>query len=101
MITIDEKLEQIALHKISDGRESFGGTPAISDGRLFIRSNKHLYCVAGNEQADDAVSGKVGDEASSGSDNSGSGVVLILLPSLTGWTGIKMVSWQVTRLVVR
>ena len=26
-------------------RESFGGSPAVSDGRLIVRSSKHLYCV--------------------------------------------------------
>jgi hypothetical protein len=30
----------------SDGGE-FSSTPAISDGELFIRSTKYLYCVAG------------------------------------------------------
>ncbi|PHS11941.1 MAG: serine/threonine protein kinase [Blastopirellula sp.] len=42
---ISDKLEQIAVNKVSDETESFGGTPAISNNQLFIRSNKHLYCV--------------------------------------------------------
>ena len=29
--------------------ETFAAPPAISNGELFIRSNKHLYCVAGKK----------------------------------------------------
>lgn len=29
-------------------KSGFGGTPAISDGCLFLRSNTHLYCVGSN-----------------------------------------------------
>ncbi len=38
--------EQLAFNKITDDAENFSGTPAISHSALFIRSNKHLYCVA-------------------------------------------------------
>ncbi len=40
-----ETLEQISVNKVTDDSESFGGSPAVSGGRMFIRSNKHLYCV--------------------------------------------------------
>ncbi len=43
---LGEKLEQLAVNQVTQERESFGGTPAISDGRLYLRSNKRLYCVA-------------------------------------------------------
>jgi hypothetical protein len=43
-----EKLEQIAVNKLGDN-ESFGATPAISHGQLFLRSDKFLYCV-GNKK---------------------------------------------------
>jgi outer membrane protein assembly factor BamB len=43
---LGQKLEPLSVNKVTDETESFGGTPAISDGRLFLRSNKHLYCVA-------------------------------------------------------
>lgn len=33
----------------SDGGD-FSATPAISDGQLFIRSSKYLYCVAEAEK---------------------------------------------------
>ncbi len=42
---LGENIEQIAVNQFTDDQESFGGTPALSDGRLFARSNKHLYCV--------------------------------------------------------
>ena len=41
----DAECKQIAANKLTDDAETFSGTPAISDGQLFIRSNKFLYCV--------------------------------------------------------
>jgi len=41
-----DQLEQIAANRVTDDDETFGATPAVSDGELFLRSNKHLYCVA-------------------------------------------------------
>ena len=41
-----EKLEQVAVNRVTNDKEVFWGTPAISDGRLVMRSSKHLYCVA-------------------------------------------------------
>lgn len=46
VLKIGSKFEQLALNKVTDDNETFGATPAISDGRLFIRSNKHIYCIA-------------------------------------------------------
>jgi len=34
-------------HMAEDGSE-FNATPAISDGKLFVRSNRHLYCIGTN-----------------------------------------------------
>ncbi len=42
---LGEELKQVAVNKLAEGEESFGGTPAISDNQLLIRSSKHLYCV--------------------------------------------------------
>ncbi|MCA9173740.1 MAG: PQQ-binding-like beta-propeller repeat protein [Planctomycetales bacterium] len=39
------ELEQIALNKLGDDSD-FSGSPAISDGQLFIRSDEALYCIA-------------------------------------------------------
>ena len=46
VLKLGDKLEELAVNRVTEDSESFGGTPAISDGRLFLRSNKHLYCVA-------------------------------------------------------
>lgn len=40
-----EEFSQIAANKVTSDSESFGGTPAISDGAIFLRSDKHLYCI--------------------------------------------------------
>ena len=39
------ELEQVALNKLSDDSD-FSSSPAMSDGQLFIRSDKALYCIA-------------------------------------------------------
>jgi len=41
-----DEFEQLAANSVTTDRESFGATPAISDGELFLRSDKHLYCVS-------------------------------------------------------
>lgn len=40
-------LEQVSLNVVSsDESESFGGSPAISNDRMYIRSSKAIYCIA-------------------------------------------------------
>ena len=46
---LDDKLTQLSVNLVTTDAESFGGTPAVSDNRFILRSNKHLYCVAGGE----------------------------------------------------
>jgi hypothetical protein len=41
-----DKFEQLAVNSVTTDRESFGATPAISNGEIFLRSDKHLYCVS-------------------------------------------------------
>ena len=36
----------IAVNELTHEKEFFFGSPAVSDGRMVIRSSKHLYCVA-------------------------------------------------------
>ncbi len=36
----------LATNDLTFDESGFGGTPAISDGKLFLRSNTHLYCIA-------------------------------------------------------
>jgi len=45
VMTADEDCQQIAANKLTDDAETFSGTPAISNGQIFIRSNRHLYCI--------------------------------------------------------
>ena len=40
------KFESLAVNSLTEDAENFAATPAISDGELFFRSNKHLYCVS-------------------------------------------------------
>ncbi len=46
VFSLGDKLEQLSVNRVTEDSESFGGSPAISDGRMFIRSSRHLYCVA-------------------------------------------------------
>ena len=38
------KLKQVAQNKVGDSSDS-SASPAVSDGQLFIRSDKALYCI--------------------------------------------------------
>jgi outer membrane protein assembly factor BamB len=42
----DEGLEQISVNRVTTDKETFWGSPAVSDGKLVLRGSKHLYCVA-------------------------------------------------------
>jgi hypothetical protein len=42
---LGDELTQVALNRVTDEKEFFGGTPAVSNGRLILRSSKNLYCV--------------------------------------------------------
>jgi outer membrane protein assembly factor BamB len=43
---LDEKLEKLATNQIGSDGEDFSASPAISNGELFIRSSRTLYCFA-------------------------------------------------------
>lgn len=45
-----DKFESLAANQVTTDDETFAATPAISTGELFLRSNKHLYCVSGAAQ---------------------------------------------------
>ena len=40
-----DKFEPIARNKFDGDKTDFNATPAVSDGKLFLRSNQALYCV--------------------------------------------------------
>ncbi|MCA9129848.1 MAG: PQQ-binding-like beta-propeller repeat protein [Planctomycetales bacterium] len=46
VIEAGDEFNQLAVNRISEEAEQFGATPAISGGSIFIRSNKHLYCIS-------------------------------------------------------
>ena len=46
VIKLGDEFEQLATNKFAEDSSDYHGTPAISDGQLFIRSNAFLYCVA-------------------------------------------------------
>lgn len=41
-----KEFKQLAVNRVTAESEDFSATPAISGGEIFIRSNKHLYCVS-------------------------------------------------------
>jgi len=50
----DEGPTQIAVNEVTSSGEEFRGTPAVSDGRLVMRSSSHLYCVIDKGETVDA-----------------------------------------------
>lgn len=46
VIRAGKKFEQISANRVTMDTEDFSATPAVSDGQIFIRSSKHLYCIA-------------------------------------------------------
>jgi outer membrane protein assembly factor BamB len=46
VLKLGETFEKLATNRLTSEPEDFSGTPAISDGQVFIRSSRHLYCVS-------------------------------------------------------
>lgn len=75
---LGDEVKQVALNQVTNDSEVFWGTPAVSDGKLVMRSSKHLYCVAdkGDEvdtEAQLAVGAGEPDEAPEGGGRRGGG----------------------------
>ena len=47
VIDAKPKFKQLAQNTFASDRSVFNGSPAVSNGRLFLRSDTHLYCIAG------------------------------------------------------
>ena len=45
VVSATPELELLATNKLTD-ETGFAGSPAVSDGELFLRSHGHLYCIA-------------------------------------------------------
>lgn len=43
---LGETTELLAVNEMTAENETFWGTPAVSSGRMVVRSSKHLYCIA-------------------------------------------------------
>ena len=41
-----DKFEQVGTNRITEENERFMASPAISDGALFIRSDRNIYCIS-------------------------------------------------------
>ena len=48
VVRLGEEFEQIATNLLGDGGD-FSATPALSDGALYMRSSKMLYCIKAEE----------------------------------------------------
>ena len=45
---LGDEVKQLSVNEVTTEKEFFWGSPAVSDGRMVLRSSKHVYCVADN-----------------------------------------------------
>lgn len=45
VIDAQPEFKLLAANQMTEDGSEFNATPAISDGKLFVRSNRHLYCI--------------------------------------------------------
>ena len=45
VVAAKPEYELLAHNKIEDDKSAFNGSPAVSGGKLFLRSDKYLYCI--------------------------------------------------------
>jgi outer membrane protein assembly factor BamB len=45
VLALGEKFEQLARNEFEEDDTDFNASPAVSNGRLFLRSNQALYCI--------------------------------------------------------
>jgi hypothetical protein len=46
IIPTGRKFEILKQNKFAEDTSDFNASPAVSDGELYLRSNKNLYCIA-------------------------------------------------------
>ncbi len=46
VIALDKEFKLLSTNRFESDRSNYSATPAIADGEIFIRSNKHLFCVS-------------------------------------------------------
>ena len=52
ILAADPKFRQIAVNQFASDTSDFNASPAISDGQIFIRSNKFIYCIQNKSGAE-------------------------------------------------
>ena len=45
VVKTGDRYEQVGSGSFGDDPGPFNATPAISDGRMFVRTNRALYCI--------------------------------------------------------
>lgn len=50
VFSLGDKTEQVALNRFTSDKETFWGTPAVSDNKMVVRSAKYLYCITDKQQ---------------------------------------------------
>jgi outer membrane protein assembly factor BamB len=74
VFAVGDELKQIAINQVTADKEDFRGTPAVSNGRMILRSSKYLYCVADKGETvktDENLIAKADDEAAAGESGTG------------------------------
>jgi outer membrane protein assembly factor BamB len=51
VLAADDSFEQLAHNKLGSDGSVFNASPAVSDGKLYLRSNKFLYCLSDSKAA--------------------------------------------------
>ena len=46
VFSLGDEVKQLSVNEVTTDKEFFWGSPAVSDGRMVLRSSKHLYCIA-------------------------------------------------------
>ena len=76
VFALEDELKQVAVNQVTEDKEVFWGSPAVSNGRMVIRSGKFLYCVADKSETvdpGDTFVAKADDNAASPPSRAGGG----------------------------
>jgi outer membrane protein assembly factor BamB len=46
VFALGDEVKQLSVNEVTTDKEFFWGSPAVSNGRMVLRSSKHLYCIA-------------------------------------------------------
>lgn len=50
VVKVGDEFEQLAVNRFDSSEGDYHATPAVSDGELFIRSSRTIYCVAKDKE---------------------------------------------------